>query len=444
MSEFTGQAIRTILGAFGAMFCTVGFANSFGVFEEYYLENQLADQSESNISWIGALEVFFIFAGSIVTGPFLDMFGPEAMFWIGSIGTVFSVMMTSLCHELYQFILAQGILLGISMTLILCPTVAVISQNFKQHRAAAMGITIAGSSLGGVVWPIAAHELFEKPNVGFGWTMRIIGFIMLPILVMACLVIRPPKEQKGLREQQQHQETTQPPSTPQQSRASLQQLQQMSDEGASRSPVSITEKKQSPPRRFYLSPLKSPTIQLCCLAFFLAYFSMFTPIFFITSYSSTLGLSSTFSFYTTSIVNGASLFGRVLPGFAADRYGKFNCCILATLFSGIISLCWTKATSEAGVGVFIAAYGFSSGAILSLQQACAAQVSSSASMGTAIGTVMAATSLSGLAGIPVSGELAGKYGFLALSIYSGVSMLVGTVILIAARIAQEKRLLAIV
>ena len=59
------------------MLCTVGFANSFGVFEEYYKENQLADQSQSAISWLGAIEVFFIFAGSIVTGPLLDTFGPE-------------------------------------------------------------------------------------------------------------------------------------------------------------------------------------------------------------------------------------------------------------------------------------------------------------------------------------------------------------------------------
>ncbi|KAJ9236379.1 hypothetical protein DTO027B5_4673 [Paecilomyces variotii] len=428
MSEFTHEATRTIIGAFGALFCTVGFANSFGVFEEYYKESQLVNQSESTISWIGALEIFFIFGGSIVTGPVLDMFGPEVMFFIGSVGTVFSIMMTSLCNELYQFILAQGILLGISMTLILCPTVTVIGQHFKQHRAAAVGITISGSSLGGVIWPIIVHELFKKPNVGFGWTMRIVGFIMLPIFLVACLCVRPPREQK------QHEKFV-PPSTSQ-----LSDIQLSPDKSVSH----VETETKNPPRRFDLSPLKSPTIQLCCLGFFFVYFSMFTPIFFVTSYSSSLGLSSTFAFYTTSIVNGGSLFGRVLPGFIADKYGHFNCCILATLFSGIISLCWTKALSEAGVGVFIAAYGFSSGAILSLQQTCVAQVSSSSNMGTAIGTVMAATSLSGLAGIPISGELAGRYGFLALSIYSGVSMLVGTVILIAARIAQERRLFAVV
>ena len=254
-------------------------------------------------------------------------------------------MMISLCKELYQFILAQGILLGISMTLILCPTVTVIGQYFKQQRATAMGITISGSSLGGVIWPIIVHELFPKPNVGFGWTMRIVGFIMLPILIMACLCVRPP------RKQEEHQEIV-PPSTSQPP-----DIQSSQDKSVSH----VNTEKQSPPRKFDLSPLKSPTIQLCCLAFFFVYFSMFTPIFFVTTYATTLGLSSTISFYTTSIVNGASLFGRVLPGLVADKYGKFNCCILATLFSGIISLCWTKAISEAGVGVFIAAYGFSSG-----------------------------------------------------------------------------------
>ncbi|GMF78015.1 unnamed protein product [Aspergillus oryzae] len=44
-----------------------------------------------------------------------------------------------------------------------------------------------------------------------------------------------------------------------------------------------------------------------------------------------------------------------------------------------------------------------------------------------------------MAGVPISGELAGKYGYLALSIYSGVSLLVGSVLLAAARFVQTKK-----
>lgn len=75
--HFRAQAKIALAGAFGSMFCTVGFVNAFGVFETYYAENQLAHQKETDIAWIGAINVFCIFAGSVFTGPLLDVSGPE-------------------------------------------------------------------------------------------------------------------------------------------------------------------------------------------------------------------------------------------------------------------------------------------------------------------------------------------------------------------------------
>ncbi|CDM37652.1 unnamed protein product [Penicillium roqueforti FM164] len=49
--------------------------------------------------------------------------------------------------------------------------------------------------------------------------------------------------------------------------------------------------------------------------------------------------------------------------------------------------------------------GFASGGILSLQQACAAQVATSTTLGLAIGTVSGATALSAMANVPISGAL---------------------------------------
>lgn len=46
-----------------------------------------------------------------------------------------------------------------------------------------------------------------------------------------------------------------------------------------------------------------------------------------------------------------------------------------------------------------------------------------------------------MASVPISGELAEKYGYLSLSIYSGVSLLVGGLLLVLARLAQSRRLL---
>ncbi|KAL2005075.1 hypothetical protein VTN00DRAFT_2925 [Thermoascus crustaceus] len=433
-SELTPRARLALVGAFGSMFCTVGFLNAFGIFETYYKEYQLADKSEFTISWIGAINVFCIFSGSILTGPLIDISGPQVMFYLGSLGTVFSIMMTSLCKELYQFILAQGILLGISMTLICCPMVAIISQHFQRQRAAAVGMVIAGSSLGGVIWPIVVHELLQKAKVRFGWTMRIVGFIMLPILGVSCISARPPAANPAAPDKESRSGSGSSESTAQ---------DQLRENDNSTQTDNKTGQKKSL-QKIDWSILRSPVLHLTCFGFFIVYFGMFAPFFFTTSYAVSEGFSDNLSFYTISIINGASLFGRILPGIVADRYGKFNCCILATGFSGIIALCWTSVTTVAGLVVWSAAYGFSSGAILSLQQACAAQIATPSTIGTVIGTVMASTSLSALAGTPISGELAGKYGFLALSIYAGVSLLVGTAILVVARLAQERRLLAAV
>lgn len=250
---------------------------------------------------------------------------------IGSVGIVFSLMMTSLCKEFYQFLLAQGILLGLSMALLVCPALALIGQYIKVKRGLALGIVISGSSLGGVIWPIAITQLLNKPSVGFGWTMRIIAFIMMPLLALCCLWCRPAPQTSSPLAQQQNSDSE-----------------------------SQDQEKPAPSKIDY-SYLRKPTVTLTCLAFFIIYFGMFSPFFYTTSYAVDQGFSSTLAFYTTSIINGASFFGRLLPGIVADRYGKFNCCFLATFFSGIIALCWTKATSVPGLVIFSAAYGFSSG-----------------------------------------------------------------------------------
>lgn len=254
------------------------------------------------------------------------------MLYVGSIGTVFAMMMASLCKVLWQFILAQGILLGISMALLVTPMLALVGQHIKVKRAAAMGIVIAGSSLGGVIWPIVIRELLQKPNIGFPWTMRISGFIMLPLLLISCVCCRPAPAPQPTNEDQ---------------------------------PASTSKEPKTPPKTD-LSILKQPKMQLTCLSFFFIYFGMFSPFFFTTSYGIKMGFSDDLSFYTVSIVNGASFFGRILPGIVADKYGKFNCCIVATCFAGIIALCWTKATSVAGLVVWSAAYGFASGVSPSL------------------------------------------------------------------------------
>lgn len=247
------------------------------------------------------------------------------MLWLGSIITVFSIMMISLCKEYWQFILAQGVLLGIGNTLLVCPAIALVGQYFKKKLALALGVTIGGSSVGGVIWPVVVHALLQKPNIGFGWTLRIAGFIMIPILVFSCLFSRPPLTPKN-------------------------NLPASKDNGT----------KTSKPAWDWSIVAKKQTILTAC-GFFFMYFGMFMPFYYTTEYALAQGFSSNLSFYTVSIINGASLFGRIIPGMIADKYGRFNLCIVMAAFSGIIALCWTTVTSVAGIVMFSVTYGFTSG-----------------------------------------------------------------------------------
>lgn len=64
-------------GGSAIFFCTLGFANSFGTFEEYYLTHQLLGESPSKISWIGSLNMFLQFFVGMIAGPLFDRYGAK-------------------------------------------------------------------------------------------------------------------------------------------------------------------------------------------------------------------------------------------------------------------------------------------------------------------------------------------------------------------------------
>lgn len=269
--------------------------------------------------------------------------------------------MLSLCTEYYQFMLAQGVLLGIGMSFLTIPAIAMIPQHFAKNRGVAMGATIAGSSLGGVIWPIMLDRLLNYHHLSFGWAMRVVAFTTIPLGALGVLLVR------GVAPEPM-------------------------DGGESDHPNGV-QKEKPPKKKINLSIAKNVTFIFLCVGLALNFLGLFTGLFFVASYATSLGISASFGFYLISITNAASFFGRVIPGMLADRYGHFNLCILSSVSSGIIVLCWTLAKSQAGLVVWTLAYGFSSGAILSLTTACAAQLATPETFGTAAGLALGSTSI---------------------------------------------------
>ncbi|KAF7863218.1 hypothetical protein EAF04_007300 [Stromatinia cepivora] len=382
------RAWSVAAGAAGVLFCTFGYINAFGVYQEYYQTHQLSHRTPSDISWIGSLQVFFLFSGSAVGGPLFDRYGGKTI-WPAALLYVFSVMMTSLCKEYYQFILAQGVLGGIATGMTMSPGMTAVGQYFNKKRGAAMGITVAGSSIGGVVFPIALAKMFANPKLGFGWTVRIIGFIMLAVLGISCTAIR----------------------------------------------------ARLPPRKksFFLpSAFKELPYVTLLISAFLMILGVFIPIFYLPTYAVEYGMSTELASYLVAILNGASFFGRVIPGVLADKVGRLNMFCVVGISTGILVFCWQSITSNAGIIVFAAIYGFCSGAIVSLVTVCFATVPKNPqNIGTYMGMGMAVTGFAALIGPPINGALVDHYhSFNQVADFSGVMVLIGGIFVLVIKYVE--------
>jgi MFS family permease len=299
---------------------------------------------------------------------------------------VFALMMTSLCTQYWQFMLAQGVLTGIAMSVLQVPAFAAVSQYFDKKRAAAIGIVVSGSSIGGIVFPIAFSKMLNDSPLSFGWSVRIMGFVVTPLLAFSCFAVAP----------------------------------------------------RLPPRQtnfFILSAFKDVKYVAMIAAFFCCMIGMFTPLFFLPTYAVSRGIDATLASYLLAIVNGASTFGRIIPGILADKYGRLNMFGLGGVITGIVVLCLNSVTSTAGLIVYSIVIGFSSGTIISgATAAISICTDDPRNMGTYMGMGIAIASTAALVGPPVDGVMLAKYGgFLEATIFSGVICLVGGLIVFAAK-----------
>lgn len=84
------RAWLVVAGGASIFFCCLGFGNSFGTFEAYYLAHQLRGQSPDNIAWIGSVAAFLPFASGVLGGPLFDRYGAAVRYSFLSFPSLFS------------------------------------------------------------------------------------------------------------------------------------------------------------------------------------------------------------------------------------------------------------------------------------------------------------------------------------------------------------------
>ncbi|KAL4729664.1 hypothetical protein ACLX1H_004085 [Fusarium chlamydosporum] len=85
--------------------------NSFGIFQVYYTESMSLPTRK--ISWIGSIGAFLLFFVGAFTSRFIYGNNVRWVFSIGIIPQLFGLILTSVCKEYWQYLVAQGVVVGL-------------------------------------------------------------------------------------------------------------------------------------------------------------------------------------------------------------------------------------------------------------------------------------------------------------------------------------------
>lgn len=297
-------------------------------------------------------------------------------------------MMLSLCDSYYQVLLSQAICIGLGCGCLFVPSVAILSTYFTTKTALAMGLAAAGSSLGGVIYPIIFYRL--QPRIGFGWATRVIGFIMLSTLIIANVVMKvrvlPVARRKVID----------------------------------------------------LPAFKELQYTLFVAGGFITFMGLYAPFFYVQTYAISTGITSTdLGFYLLAFLNAGSIFGRIIPNFVAGYTGPFNIIVPCCLISGILCLCLIAVDSAASQIVLCVLYGFFSGGLVSLPPTIFVHLSPNRGMiGTRMGMGFAIISIGLLVGTPIAGQILEASSFTYVWIFGGVCVIAGSGLMACSRVAK--------
>ncbi|KAK5652183.1 hypothetical protein OQA88_10826 [Cercophora sp. LCS_1] len=385
-----------VLGAFFLMFNTWGLSNTYGIFQSEYSLTILSGESESAISWIGSLQAFLMLLVCVLCGRLLDAGYFYLDISLGIFLEIFGMMMTSVATKYWHVILAQGVAVGVGAGMVFIPALQIVGTYFSTRRSTAMGIAATGSGVGGIVYPVLLKRLIA--SIGFRWAVRVMAFVMLATLLVSVAVMKP-----------------------------------------RRLPVPT-----KPKALFSLGAFRDAAFATWLAAIFMVYVGLYIPFFYVEKYALDIGVSDDLAFYMLIIINVASLPGRVVPSYLADKLGNLSIMVPSVLVAGVSILAWIAADTQEGLITVAFFLGLASGAIQAVVPGTVVFLCPDLSMlGTNLGMTLAASGFGLLIGSPVAGVLldtqlstAGHSVYWGSFVFAGAAVLVGCVLMICVRVIK--------
>jgi len=357
----------------------------------------------------GAMSMYVLIHGflAIFGGRLSDKYGPRPLVTISGLlqGTGFVLM--SQVSSLGQVYLIWGLLMGIAGGSCFVPIISTVPRWFARRRGIAVGLTVAGIGLGGVISAPLAQWLISS----YGWQQAyvILGLIAFIIIIPLAQFMKHSPQRIELK--------------PYEGNKTIGDKQSLASTAEG-----LSFEKAIKTGRFWIFGL----ILFCC------FFTIMVIIVHIAPFAVDIGISAIVAAGILSIVAGSSLIGRLFTGFISDRIGARRA-LTACLVTLTLALTWLLFAQEIWMlYVFAVIFGIAYGGVVSLESLVSAELFGIGSLGIIFGSLAFVGTIGGTVGAPLAGsifDVTGSYSrALLICVIAGTLAIILSLILLRLRV----------
>ena len=300
--------------------------------------------------------------GGILMGRLSDRLGIYAPVTGGALALSLGYLVASQATSLWQFVLAQGLVVGVAGSATFAPLIADTSLWFGRRRGLAVSIISSGSYLAGTVWPPVVQHFIQT----WGWRRTYVGIAGFCVISMLPLAL-------ALRH-----------------RSPLLRV-------ASRIPRATSE----PSRPLGMSPAALQTVLIiaglsCCVA-------MSMPQVHMVAYAGDLGHGAARGAQMLSLMLATGIVSRLASGWICDRIGGRRTLLLGSSLQALALVLFLPFDGLASLYILSALFGLSQGGITPAYAVIIREFYPPEEAGVRVGTVLMAT----LFGMALGGWMSG-------------------------------------
>ena len=309
--------------------------------------------------------------GGILMGRLSDRFGIVAPVVGGAVTLGIGYAVASQATSLWQFALAQGLLVGVASSATFAPLLADTSLWFNRHRGIAVAVIASGSYLAGTVWPPVVQHFIQTQ----GWRRAYLGIAIFCVTAMLPLTL-------ALRRRSPLTEAT----------------------------SATTGYVLRSPRPLGMSPAALQTVLVvagvsCCVA-------MSMPQVHIVAYSGDLGHGVAHGAKMLSLMLGLGIVSRLASGWICDHIGGRLTLLLGSTLQALALVLFLPFSGLVSLYVLSALFGLFQGGIVPSYAVIVREFFPPEEAGVRVGTVLMATVFGMALGGWMSGvifDLTGSY-----------------------------------